>query len=194
MKVVRILSLLVILASSASVAFAQDNAPSAGVLVGFNQSWFATTPKNDLSAKQGFVGGGFAVLLRDRRWKVQPEVQFSQRRVEVAFGGSKATFSTNYVNVSLLLRTKLIKNFYTTQGPQFSIPMRSSLKTSAGTLDVKKNIAGDFSLVVGLGHQFSTRIAIEGRYDAGLKQVEEIPLGNFIKRNRALTFMAVIGF
>jgi len=193
MKVVRVL-LLVGFSAVGSVAFAQDNAPAVGVMVGVNQSYFSSTPKNDGKAKQGVLLGGFAVLRRDKAWKIQPEVQFSQRKAEVKFGSSTATYTTGYVNASLLLRVKLYKGLYTTQGPQFSFPVRANLETSVGDLDVKENIKSDFSLVVGLGHQFNPRIGAEFRYDAGLKTIEELPLGNFVKRNRALTFMAIVGF
>ncbi len=81
---------------------------------------------------------------------------------------------------------------YTTQGPQFSIPVRASLKVPGGTADIKSNIAKDFSLIVGVGRQFG-RLGIEGRWDSGFKRVEQIPLGGFVKRNRAITVMGIVG-
>lgn len=162
-------------------------------MVGVNQSYFATSPSGETKAKQGLLLGGLAVLRRDKYFQIQPEVQFSQRRVGVTYAGTDTTYSTTYVNLSLLLRTKLFKGLYTTQGPQFSIPVRASLKVPGGTADVKDNIAKDISLVIGIGRQFG-RIGIEGRWDSGLKRVEEIPLGGFVKRNRAITVMGILGF
>lgn len=183
---------LLVFASSAGMAFAQD-APRVAIMAGVNQSYFATTPKSDTSAKQGLLLGGFAVLRRDKYFQIQPEVQLSQRRVEVTYAGTNTTYSTTYVNLSLLLRTKLFKGLYTTQGPQFSIPVRASLKVPGGTADIKDNIAKDISLVIGLGRQFG-RIGIEGRWDSGMKRVEEIPLGGFVKRNRAITVVGIFAF
>ena len=63
----------------------------------------------------------------------------------------------------------------------------------AGTADNKDNIANDISLVLGFGQQFG-RIGIEGRWDSGMKGMEEIPIGGAVKRNRAFTFIGIVGF
>ncbi len=193
MKVIRASWLfLLALVLSTGVAFAQD-APAVGIIMaGVNQSYFAVSPSGDTSAKQGFLIGAFAVLRRDKGLKIQPEVQLSQHRVGVTYAGTKTTYSTTYLNLSLLARTKLFKGLYTTQGPQFSIPVRASLKVPGGTADIKSNIAKDFSLIVGVGRQFG-RLGIEGRWDSGFKRVEQIPLGGFVKRNRAITVMGIVG-
>jgi len=47
--------------------------------------------------------------------------------------------------------------------------------------------------VIGLGQQFG-RIGIEGRWDSGLKGIEEVPIGGSVKRNRAFTFIGILGF
>lgn len=197
MTVVRVsLLFLLALVISTGVAAAQSpqDAPKVGVLAGFNQSWYATSPDGaETSAKQGVLLGGFAVLRRDKYFMIQPEVQFSQRRAEVTFAGTDTTYSASYFNLGLLLRTKLFKGLYSTQGPQFSIPVRASLKVPAGTADFKDNIASDISLIIGVGRQFG-KFGFEARWDSGMKRVEEIPLGGFIKRNRALSFMGIVGF
>ena len=195
MKVARSLWLfLLALGMSSGVAFAQtqDNTPAVGIMAGVNQAYFATSPKSATSTKSGVLLGAFAVLRRDKAIKIQPEVQFSQRRAEVTYSLIDTTYSTSYLNLSLLARLKLYKGFYTTQGPQFSIPVRASLKVPGGTADIKDNIGKDFSLIVGLGHQFG-RFGIEGRWDSGFMRVEKIPLGGFVKRNRAITVMGTVG-
>ncbi|MDP2318609.1 MAG: hypothetical protein Q8O42_04625 [Acidobacteriota bacterium] len=58
-------------------------------------------------------------------------------------------------------------------------------------LDLKDNINQDVSLVVGLGRQFG-RIGIEGRWDSGFKGIEKAPIGNFVKRNRAVTVIGIV--
>lgn len=192
MKVVSVTAFLAAVVLSAGVANAQD-APAAGLMAGFNQSYFATQPDSETSAKQGFLIGAFGVIRRDKAVKIQPEVQFSQRRVEVNYAGTETTYSTSYLNLGLMIRTNLFKGVYSVQGPQFSIPVRSSLKVPTATADIKDNINRDFSLVVGVGKQFD-RLGIEGRWDSGFMRVEDVPLGGFVKRNRALTFVAIVGF
>jgi hypothetical protein len=173
-------------------AFAQD-APAFGVMVGVNESYFATSPKNETDKKPGALIGVFGVLRRDKGFKILPELQFSQRKVDVKLGNSTAAFSINYLNVGLMSRLKLFKGFYTTQGGQFSFPMGAELELASATVDIKDNINWDFSIPAGLGRQFG-RVGIEGRWDSGLKRVEKGPLGNFIKRNRAISIFAIVGF
>lgn len=193
MKIGRLVCLFVaVLVISGQAAFAQD-APAVGVMFGVNQSYFASSPKNKTDKKPGVMIGAFGILRRDKNFKIVPEVQFSQRRVDVAFGGATTSFATSYLNLGLMTRLNLFKGLYTTQGAQFSFPLRSKLDLAGSTADIKDNINWDFSIPAGIGRQFG-RVGIEGRWDSGLKRVEKAPLGNFIKRNRAITIFAYVGF
>ena len=197
MTVVRVSVLFLfalVISTGAAVAQSPQDAPKVGIMAGVNQSYYATNPAGaETSAKQGVLLGGFAVFRRGKYFEIQPEAQLSQRRAQVTYARIDTTYSATYINLSLLLRTKLFKGLYTTQGPQFSIPVRASLKVPGGTTDIKSNIAKDISLVIGLGRQFG-RIGFEARWDSGMKRVEEVPLGGFIKRNRAITVVGIFGF
>ena len=194
MKLVRLAGLcLVGLLLSQHVAYAQS-APAAGVLIGFNESYFATSPKNNTDPKPGMMVGAFGILRKDKGFKIQPEISFTQRRVDVTYGSGTTGYSTNYLNLGVMTRLKLFKGLYTSQGGQFSFPLRAKLDLVGTKVDVKDNIQWDFSIPVGVGKQFSKRFGFEGRWDSGLKRVEEAPLGNFVKRNRAIEFMALVGF
>jgi hypothetical protein len=177
---------------SATAAFAQET-PAGGAFVGVNQSYFSTQPKNETNAKQGLVAGVFGVLRRDKAIKVQGELQYTQRRVDVAYANVFQTHVNSYVSVGLLARTNLFKGIYSTQGLQFMLPIGGSLNIGDTDLDLKDNINSDITLVVGFGRQFG-RIGIEGRYDSGFKRVEDAPIGNTVKRNRALTLLGIVGF
>jgi len=192
MKAIRAGSLFLCALLFSTAAFAQD-APAFGAFVGFNQAWYSTQPENATEKKPALVVGGFAVLRRDKALKIQPEVQFSQRRVGATYTGQDYLHANSYVNLSLLVRTNLFKGIYSVQGPQFSIPVKGTLTVRNVDLDVKDNINPDVSLLVGFGRQFG-RIGAEWRYDAGLRRVEDVPLGNFVKRNRAFTFMGIVAF
>lgn len=183
---------LIALAVSAGVATAQDT-PRVGIFAGVNQSYFATSPSAETEAGQGLVVGGFAVFLRDKYLKIQPEIQISQRRAVVPSGGVDSEYSTTYFNVGVILRMKLFKDLYSTSGVQFSTPIRATLGVPGSTADYKYNMANDISLVIGVGQQFG-RIGIEGRWDSGMKGVEEVALFGFVKRNRAITFVGIFGF
>jgi hypothetical protein len=173
-------------------AYAQETA-AAGVLVGTNIAYFASSPKNETTKKNGLVIGAFAVLRKDKGLKILPEIQYSQRRTSVAFGNTDAEYSIDYLNLSLMTRLKLFKSVYTSQGLQFSLPLRATLDLGGSEADIKDNINKDISIPAGVGVQINKRFGIEGRWDSGLKRVEKGPLGNFIKRNRAITLFATLG-
>ena len=191
MKIARLGLIVFAVVICASNAYAQD-APAGGAFIGFNYSYFATQPELETNAKADLVIGAFGVLRRDKGLKVQPEVQFSRRSVEVLLADF-ATQQTSYFNVGLLLRTNLFSGLYSVQGPQFMIPVASTLTMLGQDLDVKDNINSDISLVVGVGRQFG-RIGIEGRWDAGFKRLEDVPVGGSVKRNRAITVIGIVGF
>lgn len=193
MKIVRLVcSFAAVLVVSQQAALAQD-APAVGVIVGVNESYFSTSPKNETTKKPAALVGVFAALRRDKGLKILPELQFSQRRVDVKLGNSTVSYSTSYLNVGLMTRLKLFKGLYTSQGVQFAFPVRATLDLGGATVDVKDNVNNDISIPAGVGRQFG-KVGIEGRWDSGLKRVEKGPLGNFIKRNRAISIFAIIGF
>jgi hypothetical protein len=191
MKIARFGLIVFAVAICASTAYAQD-APAGGAFVGFNYSYFTTQPELDTNPKADLVVGAFGVLRRDKALKIQPEVQFSRRSVDVLLDDYSKQ-QTSYVNLGLLLRMHLYKGLYSVQGPQFMIPVASSLTLDGRDFDVKDNINSDISLVVGVGQQFG-RIGIEGRWDAGFKRVEDVPVGGSVKRNRAITVIGILAF
>lgn len=177
---------------SAGAATAQET-PKVGIFGGFNQSWFSTSPSAETEAGQGIIVGGFAVFRRDKYLKIQPEIQISQRRATIPSGGADYEYSTTYFNYGVQVRMKMYKDLYSTTGVQFSTPIRATLAAPSATADYKYNMANDISITFGFGQQFG-RIGIEGRYDTGLKTIEEAALFGFVKRNRAITFIGIVGF
>lgn len=192
MKIARLGLIVLVFVVYASKAQAQDT-PAGGAFVGFNYSYFATEPELDTNPKADLVVGAFGVLRRDKALKIQPEVQFSRRSVDVLILDDYSRQQTSYVNLGFLIRTHLYKGLYSVQGPQFMFPVAATLTAFGQEGDVLETINSDISLVVGVGHQFG-RIGIEGRWDAGFKRLEDIPLGGAVKRNRALTFFGIVAF
>lgn len=191
MKIARLGLIVFAVAICASTAYAQD-APAGGAFVGFNYSYFTTQPELDTNPKADLVVGAFGVLRRDKTLKLQPEVQFSRRSVDVLLNDYSKQ-QTSYVNLGLLIRMHLYKGLYSVQGPQFMVPVASSLTLDGQDFDVKDNINSDISIVVGIGQQFG-RIGIEGRWDAGFKRLEDVPVGGSVKRNRAITVIGILAF
>src|SRR5829696_5830535 len=83
MKIVRLVCFFAAaLLVSQQTAFAQD-APAFGVMVGLNESYYATSPENETTKKPGALIGVFGVLRRDKGFKILPELQSSQRKVDM---------------------------------------------------------------------------------------------------------------
>src|SRR5262245_26060036 len=112
MRLPRILCLLLFtFFVSASVANAQAQAPvpipvpepapahTFNVFGGFNQSYYATVEGGEAKAKQGYNVGAFALLRKDKGLKIQPEIQFSQRRVNVVYSRIDTTYDVQYFNM-----------------------------------------------------------------------------------------------
>lgn len=194
MKVARIglLSILAVFGIAAD-SMAQTTTPAFGAFAGVNFSNFSTQPEVPTNYGEGFIIGAFSTFRRDKAIKIQPELQVTQRKVEAAYANVFQTNLTTYFSMGLLVRTNLFKGLYSTQGVQYMIPLVSTLDINGVELDLKDNINHDVSLVVGLGRQFG-RIGIEGRWDSGFKGIEEAPIGNFVKRNRAWTVIGIVAF
>jgi hypothetical protein len=183
--------LAVVFSTGLAFAQSQDQAPAVAAIVGINQSYFAASPSGETNMKTGAMVGVFGVMRRDKGFKIQPEAQISQRRVGVVFGGEETEYALTYLNLTLNTRLHVFKGVYTTTGPQFSIPVMASWKILGEEADIKDNITWDWSIVIGVGKQFG-RFGLEGRWDAGFRGIEEVPVGGFVKRNRAITIFGII--
>jgi hypothetical protein len=183
---------MLLMAASAGSAYAQappDNTPRAGVEVGLNASYYAVTEGGESDMKAAPVVGVFTVLRRGKMVMIQPEIQYSQRRTPITVEGIESDFAVDYLNLSLLVRMRLFKGLYVTEGPQFSVPVRAK---RAG-VDVKGNTQPDISILIGLGRQVG-RMGFEARWDSGLKAIEKTPTHGVTKRNRSITGLAIIKF
>lgn len=192
MKVARLIWLsLFLMAVSVGAASAQapDNTPGSGVEVGLNVSYLAVTEGGESDMKVAPVVGLFRVFRRGKMVMIQPEAQYSQRRTTLTQEGITEDFGVDYLNLSLLVRMKLFKGLYVTEGPQFSFPIRAE----RGGVDMKDNIKSDISILIGLGRQFG-KVGIEARWDSGLKGIEKTLTHGVTKRNRSITSLVVIRF
>ena len=137
-----------------------DDADDENVLFGFNAGVYATLPVSDFIA-------------------IQPELLFTTRGSELEYDNvgdnQKIKFKLNYIELPLLVRANITKNFNVHAGGYASY-LVSSKVTGEGPLDFEQEYdTDDFNkfdagLAVGLGVDFSP-LSVGLRYNYGLTTI-----------------------
>ncbi len=126
----------------------------------------------------GYHLGVFADIGVTSKWGIQPEVYFSQTRVDTGSHFSQVyqfkkipKLKFGYINIPVLLNYKPSKHVAIQLGPQYSIIVNNNLSLVQNGKDAFKN--GDFGIVAGLQIAVS-KIRIYGRYIIGLSDLNDI--------------------
>lgn len=137
-----------------------DDVNDENILYGFNAGVYATLPVSDFVA-------------------IQPEVLFTTRGSELEYnsdlGDQKTKFKLNYIEVPLLVRVNITKNFNLQAGGYASY-LVSSKVTGEGIADFDEEFDTDdlnkfdAGIVAGVGVDFSP-ISIGVRYNYGLTTI-----------------------
>ncbi len=152
-----------------------------GVKGGFNMSNFLSDDDEatDENILYGFNAGVYATLPISNFVAIQPEILFTTRGSELeydnAFGSGNTKFKLNYIEVPLLVRVNITKNFNLQAGGYASY-LVSSKVTGDGAIDFDEEIDTDdlnkfdAGIVAGVGVDFSP-ISIGVRYNYGLTTI-----------------------
>ena len=137
-----------------------DEATDENILYGFNAGVYATLPISDFVA-------------------IQPEVLFTTRGSKLEYNSDIASgdakFKLNYIEVPLLVRVNITKNFNLQAGGYASYLVSSKL-TGDGAADFDEDIDTDdlnkfdAGIVAGVGVDFSP-ISMGDRYHSGLTTI-----------------------
>ncbi len=140
-----------------------DDVDDNNVLTSFNAGLYATFPLTDFIA-------------------IQPEVLYSRKGAEMvydnAFASGAAKFKLNYIEVPLLLKVNVAKNFSVHAGPYFAylIDAQISNESDSGDYDFEDNFDNedfnkfDAGLAVGVGLDLD-KVGVGLRYNYGLSTV-----------------------
>ncbi|WP_337964782.1 porin family protein [uncultured Flavobacterium sp.] len=174
-------ALTLFLTASFGMLHAQDNNVNTefGVKGGFNMSNLYQNDANDDNVLYGFNAGVYATLPISDFVAIQPEILFTTKGAELdynnVFASGNAKFRLNYIEVPLLVRVNITKNFNVHAGGYASYLVDSKV-TGEGdvvfdqqidTEDLNKFDAG---LSAGVGVDFNP-ISIGLRYNYGLTTV-----------------------
>jgi hypothetical protein len=170
---------------------AQDNNVNTefGVKGGFNMSnlYGSGDDVDDNNILYGFNAGVYATLPISDFVAIQPEVLFTTKGAKLEYSGlvdGDAKFKLNYIEVPLLVRVNITKNFNVHAGGYASY-LVSSKVTGSGDIEFNEDVNRDdlnkfdAGIAAGVGVDFDP-ISIGVRYNYGLTTVgkERTVLGN----------------
>jgi hypothetical protein len=150
-----------------------------GVKGGFNMSNLYQNDADDENVLYGFNAGVYATLPISDFIAIQPELLFTTKGAELkydnALASGDAKFRLNYIELPLLVRVNITKNFNIHAGGYASYLVSSKL-TGSGTFDFDQDIDTDdlnkfdAGLSAGVGVDFNP-ISVGVRYNYGLTTV-----------------------
>ncbi|MFB9079662.1 porin family protein [Flavobacterium procerum] len=175
-------ALTLFLTASFGMLHAQDNNVNTefGVKGGFNMSnlYNSGDDVDDNNILYGFNAGLYATLPISDFVAIQPELLFTTKGAELEYNGAlngDAKFRLNYIEVPLLVRVNITKNFNVHAGGYASY-LVSSKVTGSGDFNFNEEIDRDdlnkfdAGISAGLGVDFNP-ISIGLRYNYGLTTV-----------------------
>ena len=176
-------ALVLFMTASFGVLHAQDENVTTefGVKGGFNMSNFLSDDDevSDENILYGFNAGAYSTLPISDFVAIQPEILFTTKGSELeynnALASGNAKFKLNYIEVPLLVRVNITKNFNVHAGGYASY-LVSSKVTGSGDIDFNEDVDTDdlnkfdAGIAAGIGVDFSP-ISVGLRYNYGLTTI-----------------------
>jgi hypothetical protein len=161
----------IILAAIAVMAFGFTNAQQTrfGVKGGLNVSTLTGEYEDDTKSLIGFHVGGFAEIKVIERLAIQPELLFSTQGARFeGVGNDKYDGKLNYLNIPVLAKFYVTKQFTVEAGPQIGFLLSAKIEGE----DVKDFYKStDFGFNFGAGYNFTDNFSAGIRYTVGLSGV-----------------------
>ncbi|SHG53065.1 porin family protein [Flavobacterium johnsoniae] len=159
----------IILAAIAVMAFSFANAQETrfGVKGGLNISTVGGDARN-VSSLVGFHVGGFAEIKIIEKLAIQPELLFSTQGAKEKFAGDKYNTNLNYINVPVLAKYYITKQFTVEAGPQIGF-LVSAKSDGEDVKDFYRSVDAGFN--IGAGYNFTENLSVGLRYYIGLSNV-----------------------
>jgi len=154
----------VILCAIAIMAFGFANAQKTrfGVKGGLNIATIGGA--DEANALVGFQLGGFAEINVWKKLYIQPELLFSAQGAKYAYYGQRdITVNLNYINIPVLAKYYITKEFSVEAGPQLGFLV------SSNNIENEKSVDAGFNL--GAGYNFTDNFSVGIRYTIGLSNV-----------------------
>ncbi len=166
---------------------------SFGVKAGLNFSTVTNAGQygTNSSSLVGFHLGAFGEFRVVDKFCLQPELLYSTQGVTVDdTGGSKLDAKLDYINIPVLAKYYVSKDFSLELGPQIGFLVSAKEKSGGDTTDIKDTTKStDFSLDFGAGYAIGKSVVLGARYDLGLTQLQkELGTGESASKNSVFQF------
>jgi hypothetical protein len=147
---------------------------SYGVKAGVNYSGFRTNNGTN-SDLFGINLGGVARTDLNTTFALQAELNLNSKGgvFRRPLTSNNPEIKLTYINLPILLQTKITKKFTFDVGPEFGFLIGQKAKLNSDTFEIDDVPAFDMNLNVGLSYQFEKGIFIQGRYGYGLTELFE---------------------
>ncbi|PIF31190.1 outer membrane protein with beta-barrel domain [Flavobacterium sp. 9] len=168
----------IILAAMAVMVFGFVNAQKTrfGVKGGLNVTTFAEGYNYNAKSLVGFQVGGFAEIKVIERLAIQPEVLFSTQGAKQELGMTKFDSKLNYINVPVLAKFYITKQFTVEAGPQLGF-LVSAKQDGHDAKDGYKSVDTGFNF--GAGYNFTDNVSVNLRYTLGLSNIGDYDAKDF---------------
>jgi hypothetical protein len=177
-----------LVALSALPALAQQQAVSAGVEVGVNESRISPDLSGQsISRGPGVYVGGYVLIPAFPVVGIQIEGVYSQKKTHLS---SAQDLELDYFEVPVLAKLSLFKGLYMLEGVAFDFPVSAHLEpTNGAQTDIKSQVTNpDVGLVIAVAYPID-RVHVEGRYEGGFRSVNST-VGAAGQRSRTFTLLA----
>jgi long-subunit fatty acid transport protein len=168
----------IILAAIAVMTFSFANAQQTrfGVKGGLNVTTFAGGNYWDAKSLVGAHVGGFAEIKIIERLAIQPELLFSMQGAKLEGYGDKFDDKLNYINIPVLAKFYITKQFTAEAGPQIGF-LVSAKSDGEDAKDFYKST--DLGFNFGVGYNFTENLSVGLRYTVGLSNVADYESQDF---------------
>lgn len=177
-----VLAVVLVTLGATNAIQAQESDASLEIKGGLNMSNLYTEDVDDEKVLAGFNIGLFTQLPISSSLSLQPEFSYTTKGAELqydnAFAEGTGKFRLNYIEVPVLLKANLIKNFNVQFGlyAAFLVVSKITNESTNGTYNFEENVNEDdlnkfyFVVAVGVGFYFDS-FGIGARYNYGLRSV-----------------------
>lgn len=177
------ISLFLCALSITATIFAQQAA--IGLKAGLNVANLSNSSGYDMGSKLGFNGGLLAHIHLAPSLALQPEAVYSNQGAKYTVNGTEHELNLNYINIPVQLQYMFNNGFRLQTGPQ--VGFLAGVKDKVGDAETGYFTSQDFKTVdfswsAGLGYLSPSGLGVDGRYNFGISDVNNVG-SNVLKNN-----------
>jgi hypothetical protein len=128
-----------------------------------------------ITMSPGLAIGFYAVIPILKSVSFVPELLYVQRYSRRTVGSTTTDVRIEYVELPLLAKMPLFWGTYITEGVVLGFPVQMQGIPPSVAPNLAQLTSPDLSIVLGGGHALGKHMAIELRYDSGLRQISTVP-------------------